>query len=192
MRAALLALVMLLGPRDLSRPGVGDAAPVLEVETVDGRPFGHGRLGGTVTVVDFFATWCKPCHRALQDLAAIKGTLGPRVRLVLVDVGEDAATVRRFLAANPAPEGAEVVLDRSGGTGRRWGQEGFPTTFLVDDGGVIRHINRGWGAGYQGRLLRWLRAMMTAPEITPVRHDAGGGKAPPREVVKGVEILRGG
>ena len=46
-----------------------------------------------------------------------------------------------------------MTLDPSGDTMRRWGARTFPTTFLVDRAGVIRHINRGWGAGYQARLL---------------------------------------
>jgi len=43
---------------------------------------------------------------------------------------------------------------------RRWGVRTFPTTFLVDRAGVVRHINRGWGPGYQARLLAWLHAML--------------------------------
>ena len=163
-----LSLGLLLLAGGLSqppRPGVGDAAPPLDLTTLDGRPFARAALAeagaqGNITVVDFFATWCKPCHAALRDLAAVRRTLGPRVRLVLIDVSEDPATVRRFLAETALPEGAEVALDLTGITGRRWGQDRFPTAFLVDAKGIIRHINRGWGPGYQARMLRWMQAML--------------------------------
>ena len=157
-----------LGLSDAPRPGVGDPAPPLELETLDGHAFARARLGGEATIVDFFATWCVPCHRALADLATVRARLGTPTRLVLVDVGEDAPTLARFLAAHPLPPGAEVALDRRGGTARRWGQDRFPTTFLVDGAGVVRHINRGWGPGYEERLLRWLRAM-AAPSPAPPR-----------------------
>jgi cytochrome c biogenesis protein CcmG, thiol:disulfide interchange protein DsbE len=160
-----LAILLALGPGDPPQPSVGDPAPPLELESPDGRPFGP-RLGGETTIVDFFATWCQPCHRALADLAVVRARLGGRPRLIVVDVGEDAPTLKRFLAEHPLPPGAELALDRLGSTARRWGQDRFPTTFLVDGAGFVRHINRGWGPGYGARILRWL-ATMVAPAPTP-------------------------
>jgi cytochrome c biogenesis protein CcmG, thiol:disulfide interchange protein DsbE len=163
-----LALLFAVDLSDPPRPGIGDRAPPLELETLDGRPFPRASLGGEVTVVDFFATWCGPCHRALVDLGAVQTRLPARARLVVVAVGEDAPIVRRFFETHPLPAGAELGLDRRGSVARSWGQDRFPTTFLIDGGGVIRHINRGWGGGYEERLLRWLRPMV-APGAAPSR-----------------------
>jgi thiol-disulfide isomerase/thioredoxin len=157
--AAGMILALTIAVDDARAPVIGDAAPPISAERLDGAaPLDLPPR--EITVVDFFATWCRPCHHALADLAAIRQDLGPRVRVVLIDVQEEPDRVGRFLAGTQLPDGAQVALDRTGAVARRWGQDRFPTTFLVDEKSVIRHINRGWGQGYRERLGRWLRAML--------------------------------
>jgi thiol-disulfide isomerase/thioredoxin len=141
---------------------IGEARPALELETLEGELITTARVGGRPLVVDFFATWCGPCHSALADLQAVRETAGRDSVFVLVSLGEPAETVRRWRTTANLPDGWIVALDPRGVAARRWGAAKLPTTFIVDAAGIVRHINRGWGSGYKERLARWLSAVGAA------------------------------
>jgi thiol-disulfide isomerase/thioredoxin len=135
---------------------VGDVAPQLEAVTPDGVPVVEDWSKGDVVVVAFFATWCGPCHRALRELGTIRHAFGSHLRFVLVEAGEDVATIKRFIADNPLPEGATVVTDPSGSLRRRWGCNIIPSFFIIDRARSVRYINHGWGDTSEPRFLRRL------------------------------------
>jgi thiol-disulfide isomerase/thioredoxin len=136
---------------------IGESAPALEVDTLEGDLLTMARLAGKTLVVDFFATWCGPCHTALADLNDAAQAVGDDLAFVLIDLNEPADTVRRWSGNAKLPPGAVVALDPNGAAARRWGVRKLPTTFIIDPAGTVRKINRGWGPGYRNRLIRWLR-----------------------------------
>ena len=79
---------------------------------------------------------------------------------MLVAVESDVPALKSFFATHPLPAGTVVALDGEGALARAFGEDRLPTTFFVDARMIIRHINRGHGAGFRERATRWLSTML--------------------------------
>lgn len=158
MMISLLFLSLLAA--DVTRPQVGEPAPVFEARTLAGSAVREDSLQGHVTVVDFFASWCQPCKEGLSEILTVRQKLDPHFELMIVAVEGDTLALRYFLASQPLPAEITVALDRNGELARAFGEDRLPTTFFLDDRAIIRHINRGHGSGYRVRAARWLTEML--------------------------------
>ena len=115
----------------------GDPAPAFELVQVGGGTvrFPDDARGQPV-VIRFWADWCRYCEREMRDLEAIyQRRRAGGLRMLAVNVGQDAATVTRFVERLGISYPA--LLDESAATARRYGVTGLPTTFFVSGEGRV-------------------------------------------------------
>lgn len=143
---ALLSLCFLLtacgsGAVEVA-PSDRQPAPAFSLAAVDGSQLSLEDLTGKVTILDFWATWCAPCHLQAEILEEIKEEYeGEDLQIVSIDTGEKAEKVRAFVEKNPKP--FPVLIDADSKVSDEFEVFALPTVILLDRQGRIAFTNAG-------------------------------------------------
>ena len=98
---------------------------------------------GQYVLLNFWASWCPPCMAEMPDLDAYyRQYQDAGFTLLAVNVAEDEATVREFLATNSF--NFPVALDTTAAVYNRYGGGGLPSSFLIGPEG---HLVTMWRPG---------------------------------------------
>ena len=121
----------------IDRPAPDFALPGLYDSTAG---LSRADLGGRVTLVNFFASWCAPCREEHAQLMALARR--PDVILEGVAYKDKPEDARRFLDGLGNPY-RRIGVDRIGATAIDFGVYGVPETYVVDATGHIRYRHVG-------------------------------------------------
>jgi thiol-disulfide isomerase/thioredoxin len=97
---------------------------------------------GKVVYLDFWASWCAPCAESFSWLNEMQARYGDKISIVAVNLDQDPASARVFLARHPAR--FPVIFDPSGTIASRYEIDGMPSTVVVGPGGGIIHRHSGF------------------------------------------------
>jgi peroxiredoxin len=143
--AALIAPAMAGAGSDgigASEAAVRHALEGHTLHTLDGRSFTLGSLQGDVVVVNFWATWCRPCQRELPALAALNADLAARGGKVLaISIDRDARNVQRFVREHRLT--LPVAQDGPDGLARELDLRYVPLTMVLDRRGAVAFVAAG-------------------------------------------------
>lgn len=119
-------------------------APDVAYTLLDGTAGRTAALRGQVVLVNFWATSCAPCVRAMPALVATHRQFAARgLRTLAVAMQHDApAAVSHFAQTRQLP--FDVVIDNTGAVARAFGGvRATPTTFVIDKRGAIALHSQG-------------------------------------------------
>lgn len=131
---------------DAEHPLLGAAAPAFELEAPGGKQkVSLGAHAGKVVVVDFWATWCAPCKESFPAYQRLTEKFGSRLVVIGISVDEDPSAIRSFARET----GAKFLLawDDGQGTAKRYQPPTMPTSFVVDQAGIVRSVHSGFHSG---------------------------------------------
>jgi peroxiredoxin len=142
---AVLAFALVVSPACKPPPPpppgkrVGNLCSEIAGPSVDGKMIRLSDYKGKVVLVNFWATWCRPCREQIpHEKEKVQVAYANRPFVMLGVAADSMDVLREFFRDEPLPwpniaDGSPSI------TAQEWNVEYFPSALLVDHTGVIRH-----------------------------------------------------
>ena len=140
---------------ELLHLSIGDVAPEIEGEGVDGKQFKLSDSRGKITVLSFWASWCVPC----MQLVPAEHALAERLKdqpFTFIGVNGDAILpdAKRAMAHEQMtwPSFWNGKGGSEGPISSAWNVHGWPTVYVIDANGILRLKFEGYGPQTSNQL----------------------------------------
>ncbi len=137
--------------------------PAVTLRSMDGHEVRTDTLSnnGRPIIIDFFATWCKPCNRELKAIHEVYEDWQEETGVKLIAVSIDEA--QNINKVKPMVDGFgwtyDVLLDPNSDLRRALGIQMIPYTLIVDGQGKIVYKHNGYTDGAEEELIEKVREL---------------------------------
>ncbi|MBO7137305.1 MAG: TlpA family protein disulfide reductase [Bacteroidaceae bacterium] len=161
MKRFVLLLVMALA---YSMIPVQAQLPAVTLKSMDGVEVRTDTLsnGGKPFIIDFFATWCKPCNRELDAISEIyeewQEETGVKIIAVSIDQAQNINKVKPLV--NNHNWEYEILLDPNSEFLRALSGQMIPYTLIVNGKGEIVYKHSGYTDGAETELIEKVKELL--------------------------------
>jgi thiol-disulfide isomerase/thioredoxin len=136
-------------------------APGFQLASRGGKTINLAQYKGQVVMINFWATWCKPCRDEMPLLEDIYKKYKPMGFTMLgVNVEPDSKDAEVWLGKLPKPVTFPIAYDVDSKVSKLYKVETMPSTVLVDRKGNVRVLHRGYKPGDENIYLTQIRSML--------------------------------
>lgn len=129
-----------------SRLCKGQAAPLFEVESLEGKKIRLQDLRGKVVLLAFWASWCGECVAEIPMLKELHTAFGSNERFAMLGLSLDRSveTVRSFTESQAMNWTQGILGDWSrSNIPSSYAVSYIPATYLIDQDGIVVDVLRG-------------------------------------------------
>ena len=155
-----IALALVCASAALAASSSGPA-PAFQLSARGGKTINLAQFKGQVVMINFWATWCKPCRDEmplLEDIYKKYKTMG--FTMLGVNVEPDPKDAEAWLGKLAKPVSFPIAFDVDSKVSKLYKVETMPSTVLVDRKGNVRILHRGYKAGDENVYLTQIRTML--------------------------------
>lgn len=116
---------------------IGEKIPDFVLKTLKGKNYNLAKMEGKIVLLNFWFAACKPCITEISSLNELQANYKAK-NLVVLSVGTDKKEVAQKLAEEKKMRYA-VIADRKD-IAKQLEVSTFPTSFLIDQQGIIRQV----------------------------------------------------
>lgn len=153
----LLFAALLIPATSLADVDAGDT-PSYTATTLDGESLTAAELRGKVVLIDFWATWCAPCKESFPFYSELAKEHGDDLVVLAVSVDAEREAIEQFLKGKDYA--FSVVWSKKHSLAKKFGPSTFPTSYLIDRTGKVRHVHVGFDAKAKKKTAEQLEALI--------------------------------
>ncbi len=116
-------------------------APDFVLVNLQNQPVKLSDLKGKLVVLNFWATWCAPCVMEMVFFQEIQDLYPDQVLVLAINQEEKLEVVSEFI--KDMGFNLEILLDQSGDITKLYQVLALPSTFFIDQQGVVRYHHMG-------------------------------------------------
>tara|TARA_B100001778_G_scaffold327740_1_gene326283 strand:+ start:7221 stop:7706 length:486 start_codon:yes stop_codon:yes gene_type:complete len=137
--------------------------PSIKVGTLDGNSINIQEIenDGNPIVISFWATWCKPCKKELNNISEIyeEWQDETNVKLVAISIDDSRSMSKVGPYINASDWEYDIFLDPNGELKRAMGVSTVPHTFLLNGKKEIVWQHRGYVDGDEDKLFNEIKKL---------------------------------
>ena len=159
-KSSLLCLVLFVFSIGMANNNITPATN-FEGLAINGNKISLADFRGKVVLIDFWASWCKPCQKELPFLTELYNQNKNKDFVVIaINLDEHKENMQKFLDDMQWRVRFPVIRDPKGKIPTLYKVNALPTTLLVDKKGYIRYQHKGFKDSFKPQYIEEVNSLL--------------------------------